>query len=924
MKKKNLIKLLFISVLLIFSSSAFAGPLPPHTGLDINALSTGLLETQYFPNIPRNVGPDFVYYGLNNSLGETYSTYRIYTSAHGSNNWNLLSQTGSPRLFYQDQGYNHTESVILGVLGISSSLQPLDIALCVSNANHSQNVCKILGTFPQNPTGGANEAVTTNSSTPPPTPTTPPPSTSSTTSCNYMVNQWGACQPNGTQTRTVLVSPTGCSGTPPPSQQDCVPPCNYSTGAWGDCQPNHMQIRNVTASPTGCAGTPPPSQQSCTYNPPPPTATFIPPTQQTTVPIVLPQTEFNPRGGPNKGDNNSRVRPPSTTNSDLPLQRTCHFNEEELKDLKYASYLGQTVYFIVADNNLEIGGACTYANIPLSSVNALGILANDVFIGTGSGVLKGSVSDRTTSAFRFDRHFFYNTSVHAFAAQNNYLFVATDLGLKIYLPAEPYRLYDTSITEPVYSLAIGRGNLYAGTANAVKYFSIQNLQNSIRDNAIFLNAPSLSVDTIPAGGRVNSLSISSTHAYMATSTGLHIVNLTTTPLQAGDFIPNTSQAHSVVSTESKVYVGTDSGLKVLDLNNLSSPVSTLLAGTHITGTWIDENRNVLLVGSQNPQGGSDLATYTLPAPTNSSPPPLSIQTPTALPAATAGQNYNVTLAATGGTTPYTWRVQTALPQALSFGSTTGRISGTPTSRTPASFTNISIRVTDNLGQTAERQFSMTIRPYPTQNISYHTPPQSIPVVWPNPRDGTPMPQTSSNETSIFCGSVAMGFQGQTGRYNRVNGLRLVCGNLTVNGVTNRQISTGTLGHSDSLLSPITCGTNNVPIGLGFYSDVVSPPNGSQEAPSHNIKGVSLICASFSSGAAGSPHDPVINSTRRYSGGSVGDISATVNHRTSALCPDGNVLTGLRGRYLDAGNLGIMRISSITCSSVLRNGTSVLH
>jgi large repetitive protein len=72
--------------------------------------------------------------------------------------------------------------------------------------------------------------------------------------------------------------------------------------------------------------------------------------------------------------------------------------------------------------------------------------------------------------------------------------------------------------------------------------------------------------------------------------------------------------------------------------------------------------------------------------------------------------YSQVLAATGGATPYTWSLQTGtLPAGLSL-SAAGTISGTPTT---AGIKNITVKLTDNLGGTATRDFSITIAAVPT-------------------------------------------------------------------------------------------------------------------------------------------------------------------------------------------------------------------
>jgi hypothetical protein len=96
----------------------------------------------------------------------------------------------------------------------------------------------------------------------------PPPS------CVYTYSNWGVCQSNGTQTRTILsTAPAGCVGTPLSLTESCtnVPPTcsSFTYSAWGSCQSNNTQTRTVlTSTPTGCTGGLPNTSQSCTYVPP--------------------------------------------------------------------------------------------------------------------------------------------------------------------------------------------------------------------------------------------------------------------------------------------------------------------------------------------------------------------------------------------------------------------------------------------------------------------------------------------------------------------------------------------------------------------------------------------------------------------------------------------------------------------------------
>jgi large repetitive protein len=87
--------------------------------------------------------------------------------------------------------------------------------------------------------------------------------------------------------------------------------------------------------------------------------------------------------------------------------------------------------------------------------------------------------------------------------------------------------------------------------------------------------------------------------------------------------------------------------------------------------------------------------------------PLSVTTAT-LSGGTVGTAYSATLAATGGTGPYTWSLASgALPAGLSLNATTGALTGTPTATGTASFT---VQVTDSASPaaTATRSLSMTV------------------------------------------------------------------------------------------------------------------------------------------------------------------------------------------------------------------------
>jgi hypothetical protein len=127
----------------------------------------------------------------------------------------------------------------------------------------------VLTSSPTGCTGGA--PVTSQSCTYVPPPPPPP-----ATCTGFTYSTWGACQADGTQTRTVIASsPTGCTGGAPVTSQSCtyVPPpttcTSFTYSAWNACQANNTQTRTVlTSSPTGCTGGAPVTTQACTYDPP--------------------------------------------------------------------------------------------------------------------------------------------------------------------------------------------------------------------------------------------------------------------------------------------------------------------------------------------------------------------------------------------------------------------------------------------------------------------------------------------------------------------------------------------------------------------------------------------------------------------------------------------------------------------------------
>jgi hypothetical protein len=102
-----------------------------------------------------------------------------------------------------------------------------------------------------------------------------------------------------------------------------------------------------------------------------------------------------------------------------------------------------------------------------------------------------------------------------------------------------------------------------------------------------------------------------------------------------------------------------------------------------------------------------------PPPGPAQPGPLTILTSSPLPAGTAGVSYGITLAASGGTPPYTWSLapgSPTLPNGLALTPSTGNISGTPTA---TGTTRTEFKLQDSKGQSVQKVLSMTVNIAPT-------------------------------------------------------------------------------------------------------------------------------------------------------------------------------------------------------------------
>jgi Putative Ig domain len=128
----------------------------------------------------------------------------------------------------------------------------------------------------------------------------------------------------------------------------------------------------------------------------------------------------------------------------------------------------------------------------------------------------------------------------------------------------------------------------------------------------------------------------------------------------------------------------------------------IVSGTPaVTGTF---NLTVTVADASSPS-----QTKSIPLSFVIAPPTLAI-TVSAFPNGTQGTSYSKSLLATGGTTPYTWSISAgSLPAGLSLASSTGVISGTPTTSGTFNFT-ATITDSSSPAQTASTSISLVIAP----------------------------------------------------------------------------------------------------------------------------------------------------------------------------------------------------------------------
>ena len=226
---------------------------------------------------------------------------------------------------------------------------------------------------------------------------------------------------------------------------------------------------------------------------------------------------------------------------------------------------------------------------------------------------------------------------------------------------------------------------------------------------------SVSVGSLPAGLQLNA----STGVISGTPTATGTTNFT---VQVTDNNSNTATKALSVVVQAPLSISTIT----LPSGQVSSAYSTAVTATGGTPpyTWSISSGAVptglslatgtgVISGTPSASGTFNIALTVRDAQAASTTANFSITiaaslqiTTTSLPSGVVGSPYDATLAATGGTPPYTWGISSgSLPSSLALAATTGTIGGTPS--TAGTFTP-TLQVTDSANNTANQPYSFAI------------------------------------------------------------------------------------------------------------------------------------------------------------------------------------------------------------------------
>ena len=162
------------------------------------------------------------------------------------------------------------------------------------------------------------------------------------------------------------------------------------------------------------------------------------------------------------------------------------------------------------------------------------------------------------------------------------------------------------------------------------------------------------------------------------------------PGPEGDTFATITSAASATFAEgsSDTFKPTASGTPTPTISESGTlPTGVTFSGGELTGDPTQSGTFPITLTANNGIGNPGTQAFSLKVSA-----PFEITT-TSLPAATIGTAYSATVAASGGTTPYSWKAK-GLPKPLKISKTTGVISGTPAAKDVVKSYSVAITVTD--------------------------------------------------------------------------------------------------------------------------------------------------------------------------------------------------------------------------------------
>ncbi len=414
---------------------------------------------------------------------------------------------------------------------------------------------------------------------------------------------------------------------------------------------------------------------------------------------------------------------------------------------------------------------------------------------------------------------------------------------------------------------------------------------------VTLNATTGQLSGTPSAGGAYSFTITATDA--ADSTGSMAYSGTVNPAIAVN--PLTLAAGMVGTAYSQTVTASGgSGALTLSLSGALPAGLTFNASTGvISGTPTSAGTSNFTITATDANSATGSRPYSITVST-----PVTVD-PATLPAGTAGTAYSQTVAATGGTGPYTYAATGTLPTGLTLNASTGVISGTPSVAGSSTFT---ITATDSVGGTGARSYTVTVNPAVEVN------PSSLP----GGTVGTAYSQTVSATggsgapyTFGVVGSLPAGLS-----LNASSGV--ISGTPTASGSSTFTISAtdtngavGTRAYTVTMNAAITVNPASLPVGTvgTSYSQNVTATGGTGSYTFSVTSGA--LPAGLSLNGSG-----LISGTPSAAGSSSVTITAT----------DGNGATGSRGytltvhpvltvspASLPAGTVGTAYSQTITAS-----------